>query len=189
MNEKKLYVKNMVTIRCKMLVKSTLDELGIAYKSVDLGELELAESISPEMLSQLKNRLLTWGLVVMDDHRAILVEHIKAVVIEMVHYADEFPKVKHSVYISEKLNKNYTYLANLFSAVKGITLESYIIQHKIEKAKELILYDEMNITDIAMKLNYSSSAHLSNQFKKITGLTPSFFKKLKLRRKTPLEDL
>jgi len=172
-----------------MLVKATLDDLGIVYTNVDLGEVDIEDNITEVQQEKLKTNLLVSGLVLMDNQKAILVEKIKAVVIEMVHYADEFPSVKHSVYISEKLNYNYTYLANLFSEVKGITLEQFIILHKIEKVKELILYDELNLSEIAFKLNYSSSAHLSNQFKKITGLTPSFFKKLKQKRQKPLEDL
>ena len=125
----------------------------------------------------------------MDDKKAMLVEKIKNVIVEMVHYADELPETNFSDYLSEKLNHNYTYLSNLFSEVKGITIEHYIIIHKIEKVKELIIYDELNLTEIAYKLNYSSVAHLSNQFKKITGLTPSFFKKLKDKRRSPLEDV
>ena len=179
----------MVSLRCKMLVKAKLEELHLGYTSIDLGEIDLVKEISEEKRVQLKDSLLQSGLVLMDDLKAILVEKIKAVVVEMVHYADEFPTVKHSVYIGEKLHHNYTYLANLFSEVKGITLERFIILHKIEKVKELILYDELNLTEIAYKLNYSSSAHLSNQFKKITGLTPTFFKKLKEKRQHPLEDL
>ena len=179
----------MVSLRCKMVVKSCCDEFSLTCKQIDLGEVELIEMLTHVQQKEFKACLLRYGLLLMDDHRAILVEQIKAVVIEMVHFEEEFPEVKHSVYISEKLNKSYTYLANLFSEVKGITLEQFIIQHKIEKVKELILYDELNLTEIAYKLNYSSSAHLSNQFKKITGLTPSFFKKLKQKRQRPLEDL
>ena len=179
----------MVSLRCSMLVKATLTNLGICYRYVELGEADLTDDITEEQRKQLKGALLEPGLVLMDDHKAILVEKIKAVVVEMVHYDDEFPQVKHSIYISEKLHYNYTYLANLFSEVKGITLEQFIIIHKIEKVKELILYDELNLSEIAFKLNYSSSGHLSNQFKKITGLTPSFFKKLKEKRQKPLEDL
>jgi AraC-like DNA-binding protein len=172
-----------------MLVKATLNDLGIFYTNIDLGEVDIEDDITEAQRDKLKANLLAAGLVLMDDQKAILVEKIKAVVVEMVHYEDEFPTVKHSIYISEKLNYNYTYLANLFSEVKGITLEQFIILHKIEKVKELILYDELNLSEIAFKLNYSSSAHLSNQFKKITGLTPSFFKKLKQKRQKPLEDL
>jgi AraC-like DNA-binding protein len=179
----------MVSIRCKMLVKSELDKLGLHYKVVDLGEVEIEESITPEQNEQLKTSLLKSGLVLMDDKKATLIEKIKNVIVEMVHYEDEVPKTKNSDYIGEKLKHNYTYLANLFSEATGTTIEHYIIIHKIEKAKELIIYDELNLTEIAWKLNYSSVAHLSNQFKKITGLTPSFFKKLKTKKRTSLEDV
>ena len=189
MKQVKLYIKNMVSLRCKMLVKATLDTMNISYSSIELGEVDVKEELTENQRMQLHANLLNSGLVLMDNQKAILVEKIKAVVIEMVHYADEFPKTKHSVYIGEKLHYNYTYLANLFSEVKGITLEQFIIIHKVEKVKELILYDEMNLSEIAFKLNYSSSGHLSNQFKKITGLTPSFFKKLRAKRQKPLEDL
>ena len=185
----KLYIKYMVSIRCKMLVKSELDKMGLHYKVVDLGEVEIEENITPKQREQLKNSLLTSGLDLMDDKRSMLIEKIKTIIIEMVHYEDEFPKTKNSEYISKKLNHNYTYLANLFSEATGTTIEHFIIIHKIERAKELIIYDELNLTEIAWKLNYSSMAHLSNQFKKTTGLTPSFFKQLKTKRLNSLEDL
>lgn len=172
-----------------MLVKSELEKLNIAYKYVDLGEAELGELISNEQLEQLKAVLAKSGLELMDDKKAMLVEKIKRVIIEMVHYADEFPEINFSDFLSEKLNHNYTYLSNLFSEVKGTTIEQFIIMHKIEKVKELIIYDELNLTEIAYKMNYSSVAHLSNQFKKITGLTPSFFKKMKNYRRPSLEDM
>src|SRR6185295_9792926 len=129
------------------------------------------------------------GLELMDDKRAVLIEKIKGVIIEMVHYSDELPKMNFSNFLSEKLNHDYTYLANLFSEVQGTTIEQFIISHKIERIKELIIYDELNITEIAFKLNYSSVAHLSNQFKKVTGLSPSHFKNLKEKRRTPIEDI
>ena len=179
----------MVSLRCKLLVKSRLENLSIPYTCIDLGEVDVEDQVSDDTIKLLRSTLLQSGLVLMENPKAVLVEKIKAVVIEMVHYADDFPDTKHSVYIGEKLHHNYTYLANLFSEVKGITLEKFIILHKIEKMKELILYDELNLSQIAFKLNYSSSAHLSNQFKKITGLTPSFYKKLKQKRQNPLEDL
>jgi AraC-like DNA-binding protein len=172
-----------------MLVKAELEKMDIAYKNVELGEAELENPISNKQRDELKTALLKAGLELMDDKKAMLVEKIKNVIIEMVHYADELPETNFSDYLSEKLNHNYTYLSNLFSEVKGITIEHYIIIHKIEKVKELIIYDELNLTEIAYKLNYSSVAHLSNQFKKITGLTPSFFKKLKDKRRSPLEDV
>jgi YesN/AraC family two-component response regulator len=185
----KLFIKNMVSLRCKMLVKSELEKLGIGYKNVDLGEAELEDPISNEQQEELKAVLAKSGLELMDDKKAMLVEKIKRVIIEMVHYADEFPETNFSDFLSEKLNHNYTYLSNLFSEVKGITIEHYIILHKIEKVKELIIYDELSLTEIAYKMNYSSVAHLSNQFKKITGLTPTFFRKMKNYRRSSLEDM
>lgn len=179
----------MVSIRCKMLVKSELDKLGLHYGAIDLGEVEISEPLEPEQLELLRSALLRSGLKLMDDKKAILIERIKAVIVEMVHYEEELPTVKNSVYISEKLHHDYTYLANLFSEATGTTIEQFIILHKIEKVKELLLYNELNLTEISYKLNYSSVAHLSNQFKKITGLTPSFFKQLKQKKRTTLEDL
>jgi len=172
----------MVSIRCKMMVKAELDKLGLHYGVVDLGEVEIKENITAEQHQQLNIALSKSGLELMDDRKALLIEKIKNVIIEMVHYADEMPKIKNSDYISEKLNQDYTYLAKLFSEATGITIEHFIIIHKIERIKELLLYDELNISEISYKLNYSSVAHLSNQFKKITGLTPTFFKQLKHKR-------
>ena len=179
----------MVSLRCKLLVKEKLDKLGLAYGSVDLGEVEILPDISDQQKMQLKISLSEVGLELMDDRKKILIERIKAVVVEMVHYSDDLPKTNFSDYISEKLHYDYTYLANLFSEVKGTTLEHFVIAHKIERVKELLIYDELSLTEISYKLNYSSVAHLSNQFKKITGLTPSFFKKLKDKRRKPLEDI
>jgi AraC-like DNA-binding protein len=179
----------MVSIRCKMLVKAELEKLGLHHRIVELGEVEVEENMTVEQHDQLQTALLKSGLELMDDKKAQLIEKIKNIVVEMVHYENELPKTKNSDYIGRKLNHNYTYLANLFSEATGTTIEHYIIIHKIERAKELILYDELTLTEIAWKLNYSSVSHLSNQFKKITGLTPSFFKYLKNKRLTSLEDL
>lgn len=179
----------MVSIRCKMMVKAELDKLGLTYGMVDLGEVEIDQDITPEQSVQLKAALLKSGLELMDDKKAVLIEKIKNVIVEMIHYEDDPPKTKNSDYISKKLGNNYTYLANLFSEATGTTIEHYIIMHKIERAKELIIYNELNLTEIAWKLNYSSVAHLSNQFKKVTGLTPTFFKKLKDKRRTMIEDI
>lgn len=179
----------MVSIRCKMMVKEELKKLGLHFIVVDLGEVEIMENISPEVRAQLKASLLTSGLELMDDKKAMLIEKVKNLITEMVHYADELPKVNFSTFISEKLGYDYTYLANIFSEVKGITIEHYIIAHKIERVKELLLYDELTLTQISYKMNYSSVAHLSNQFKKVTGLTPSHFKQLKDKRRQPLEDV
>lgn|SRR5690606_33531827 len=185
----KLYIKYMVSLRCKMLVKEELKKLGLNYVILDLGMVDILEDITEEKRIQLKNNLLKSGLELLDDKRSILIEKIKNVIIDLIHYTSEIPKVNYSNYISEKLGYDYTYLANTFSEVKGITIQHYIIEHKIEKVKELLLYDELNISEIAYKLHYSSAAHLSNQFKKITGLSPSFYKKLQLKRKRNLENL
>lgn len=179
----------MVSARCKMAVKEELRKLGLHFIVVELGEVEIMEDISDDQREGLKAGLLESGLELMDDKRAVLIERIKTAVIEMVHYTDEQIKINFSVYLSEKLKHDYTYLANLFSEVQGTTIENYIILHKIERIKELIIYDELNITEIAWKMNYSSVAHLSNQFKKVTGLTPSHFKQLKVKRRTQIEDI
>jgi AraC-like DNA-binding protein len=183
-----LYIKYMVSLRCKIIVKDELTKLNIPYTVVDLGTVEVLD-ITEKQREQLKTNLLYSGLELLDDKRSILIEKIKNVVTEMIHYSDELPKENYSQYISKKLKYDYTYLSNIFSEVKGITLQHYIIIHKIEKVKELLLYDELNLTEISYKLHYSSVAHLSNQFKKITGLSPSFFKRLKKKRKDTLENL
>lgn len=185
----RLFIKNMVSIRCKMIVKQELENLGLHYTVVELGEVEIKEEISGKKQEALKAALMVSGLELMDDQKAILIEKIKNVIVEMVHYSDELPKTNFSAYISKKLNYDYNYLSNLFSEVKGITIEHFIIAHKIELAKELLIYNELSLTEIAHKLHYSSVAHLSNQFKKVTGLTPTFFRNMKHKRLTALEKL
>ncbi len=185
----KLYIKNMVCIRCQIVVKSELEKLGLHYTDVKIGEADIIENITPEQLEKLDIALRKSGLHLMDNKKSILVEKIKNVIIELVHYTEEQIMVNLSDYLSEKLNYDYSYLANLFSEVKGITIEKFYLTHKIEKVKELIVYDELNLTEIAYKMHYSSVAHLSNQFKKYTGLTPSHFKKLKIKRRGTLEDV
>jgi len=172
-----------------MVVKSELEKLGVQKVRIELGEAEIFEDISTEQLDQLNINLKKVELELMDDKKSILVEKIKMIIIELVHYTDEQIKVNLSDYLSEKLNYNYTYLANLFSEVKGTTIEKFYLYHKIERVKGLLIYNELNLSEIAYKLNYSSVAHLSNQFKKITGLTPSHFKNLKQKRQSPLENL
>lgn len=180
----------MVSLRCKLVVKAALEALGIAYTQVILGEADLVTNISEAQRTKLKKELSKSGLELMDDDKSMLIEKIKNVIIEMVHYASEAPKEKFSIYLSEKLQQDYAYMSNLFSEVNGITIEHYIIAHKIERIKELLLYDELNLTEISYKLHYSSVAHLSNQFKKATGLTPSYFKQMKKHRsRISLEDL
>ena len=172
-----------------MMVKEELNKLGLHYVIVELGTVEILEDITQEQHGLLKINLQKSGLELLDDKKSILIEKIKAVIIEMIHYADELPKVNYSDYISEKLHYDYTYLANVFSEVRGITIQQFIIIHKIEKVKELLLYDELNLTEISYKLHYSSVAHLSNQFKKVTGLSPSFYRQLKQKRKQNLENM
>ena len=184
-----LYIKYMVSLRCKLMVKEELRKLGIKYVIIDLGMVEMLESITLKQREELKANLLRSGLELLDDKKSILIEKIKNVIVEMIHYSDELPKVNYSDYISEKLQYDYTYLANIFSEVKGITIQQFIIIHKIEKVKELLLYDELNLSEISYNLHYSSVAHLSNQFKKITGLSPSFYKKLKQKRIGTLENV
>ena len=185
----KIFIKHMVSNRCKMVVKEELRKLGLHFIVVDLGEVEIMENISGEQREQMKTALLISGFELMDDKKAILIEKIKTAIIEMVHHSDENIKINFSDYLSEKLSHNYTYLANLFSEVQGISIEHFIIAHKIERIKELIIYDELNITEIAWKMNYSSVAHLSNQFKKVTGLTPSHFRQLKDKRRRSIEEI
>jgi AraC-like DNA-binding protein len=172
-----------------MLVKEELKKLGIMHAIVDLGTVEVDGDITQEQHDLLKVNLLKSGLELLDDKRSILIERIKNVVVEMIHYSDELPKVNYSDYISDKLGYDYTYLSNVFSEAKGITLQQFIIMHRIEKVKELLIYDELNLTEISYRLQYSSVAHLSNQFKKVTGLSPSFYKQLKKKRKDNLENL
>jgi YesN/AraC family two-component response regulator len=187
--EMKLLIKNMVSLRCKMIVKSELEKMHLHYTAVELGEIEIKEQLSSEQLATLKASLLKFGLELMEDKKSVLIEKIKRIVIEMVHYSDELPLLNFSVYLSDKLDYDYNYLSNLFSEVKGMTIEHFIIAHKIERAKELLIYNELSLTEIAEKLHYSNVAHLSNQFKKVTGLTPTFFKKMKHKRRTALENL
>ncbi len=184
-----IHIKFMVSLRCKMMVKEELKKLHIRFANIQLGEVELLEPLTAEQHDQLQKNLRKSGLELLDDKKTILINKIKSMIVEMVHYTDEVPKVNYSDYLSEKIDYDYTYLSNIFSEVTGITIQQYIIIHKIERVKELLLYDELNLSQIAHLLNYSSVAHLSNQFKKITGLTPSYFKSMKKRRNVNLDDL
>ncbi len=172
-----------------MMVKEELKKLGLRYVVVELGLVDILEEITEEQREQLKVNLKKSGLELLDDKKSILIEKIKNVITEMIHYSDELPVLNYSEFISEKLNYDYTYLSNIFSEVRGITIQQFIIINKIERVKELLLYDELNLTEISYKLHYSSVAHLSNQFKKVTGLSPSFFKQLKQKRKSNLENM
>lgn len=185
----KLYIKYMVSLRCKILVQEELKKIGVPSITVDLGMVEIFGEITDQQRRNLHTALLVSGLELLDDKRSILIEKIKNVITEMIHYSEELPKVNYSNHISEKLGYDYTYLSNIFSEVKGITIQQFIIIHKIERVKELLLYDELNLTEIAFRMHYSSVAHLSNQFKKVTGLTPSFYRQLKKKRRLNLENL
>ena len=160
----KLFIKYMVSIRCKMAVKSVLESMGLHYRTVDLGEADIKEDLTPDQLVELNERLKVSSLVLMDDKKAMLIEKIKNVIVEMIHYVEDLPSINFSDYLSEKLHHEYTHMASLFSEVTGTTIEHFIIAHKIEKVKELLLYDELNLTEISYKLTYSSVSHLSNQF-------------------------
>lgn len=179
----------MVCIRCKMVVKNALSRLGISFSTIDLGEIDIEESLGLPERDLLKSDLLSYGLELMDDKKSVIIERIKNVIIEHVHYAEEPLIVNFSEFLSQKLNYDYTYLANLFSEAQGTTIEKFIIAHKIERVKELLVYNELKLTEIAYLMHYSSVSHLSNQFKKVTGLTPSHFKELKEKRRSMLENL
>ncbi len=184
-----IYIKNMVSLRCRMVVQQEFQKLGLQFKNIDLGKVEIPEEITGDKREQLKANLHKWGLELMESKKSILVEKIRILIIEMIHYTDELPDVNNSDYLSEKLGYDYSYLSNIFSEVKGISLQHFIIEHKIERVKELLLYDELSLSEISWKLHYSSVAHLSNQFKQFTGVTPSFYKKMKQKRSRNLEDL
>jgi AraC-like DNA-binding protein len=185
----KVYIRNMVSLRCKLIVKEELERLGVTYSIIELGMVEVSKDLTPRMRAQLNENLLPFGLELLEDKRSEVIEQIKNVVVSMIHYSDEVPKVNYSDYISEKLSYNYNYLSNLFSEVKGITIQQFIINHKIERVKELLLYDELNLTEISYKMHYSSVAHLSNQFKKVTGFSPSIFKQFQHKRECNLENV
>lgn len=179
----------MVCLRCKMVVKEELINLGLHFATIELGEVEMLEKISVQQHDQLKAALLKAGLELMDDKKSVLIQQIKTAIIELVHYSKEPLIIKFSEFLSQKLNYDYTYLANLFSEVQGTTIEKFLITHKIERVKELLIYDELNLTEIAYLMHYSSVSHLSAQFKKVTGLTPTHFKLLKDKRRSLLEDM
>lgn len=179
----KLYVKYMVSIRCILIVKSELDALRIPYEKVEIGQIDISNNLTTAQNKMLRNALSLKGLELIDDRKAILIERIKTVIVEMIRGEVDIPKANFSDYISKRLNYDYTYLANLFSEVNGITIEYFVIAHKIERVKEMLVYDEFTLSEISFKLNYSSVAHLSSQFKNVTGLTPSFYRQIKKDRR------
>lgn len=172
----KLFIKNMVGVQSKLLVENELKKLEIPFKFVEAGYVELYNELTLTQRYQFKETLLRCGLKLHEEKKCVLIEKIKTTILEMIQYSDKYPGINYSVYLSKKLNYDYTYLANIFSEVNGITIQQYIILNKIEIVKELILLDDLNLTGISYKLNYSSVAHLSSQFKKVTGLSPSVYK-------------
>jgi YesN/AraC family two-component response regulator len=188
----KIYIENMVCLCCKKIVAQILTEMELVYTCLELGEVRLRKTITTEQITHLKNELHEYGLELMEDKNAILVERIVATINEMIHEPEEVPNVNFSDYLTQHLTNddhNYHYLSALFSATKGVTIEHFIILNKIERVKELIMYDRLSLTEISYKLRYSSVAHLSNQFKKITGLTPTFFKGLKKKKRLVLKPI
>jgi AraC-like DNA-binding protein len=172
-----------------MIVKSELLKLGLHHVMIDIGEVEIMETLSAEQQENLNSNLRKTGLLLISDKKSILLEKIKNIIIDLVYYAEKPPKTNFSDYLSEKLDYDYTYMANLFSETQNTTIEQYIINLKIERVKELLIYDELNISEIADKMHYSSLSHLSSQFKKITGLTPSYYKRLRNNRRKPIENV
>jgi YesN/AraC family two-component response regulator len=184
-----IYIKNMVSLRCKIKVKEELTKLGLDSSRIDLGVVQLMKKITLAQRKCLKANLLDTGLELIEDKRSILIEKVKNVIIELVHYSDDLPRSNYSDYISGKIGYDYTYLSNLFSHAKGIDIQHFIINHKIERVKELLQYKELNLTEISYKLHYSSVSHLSNQFKKVTGLSPSTYMHQRQKRWSNLENM
>lgn len=185
----KLYIQNMVCLCCKMTVASELKKMDLNYTSLELGEVSLVKPIQKKQFEKLSNALHVYGLELMNDKKAILVEKIVAIIINMIYISEEVPPLNFSVFLTNQLNQDYHTLAALFSKIKEVTIEHFIILHKIERAKELIMYDELNLTEISYKLHYSSVGHLSNQFRKITGLTPTSFKEIENKKRSHIENL
>ena len=185
----KLYIKYMVSLRCKMLVQEELKKLGLQHVVLEFGTVEILEDITKKQRERLKASLLRSGWELLDSKKGMLIEKVKNLITEMVHHSDEMPKVIHSEYFSKQLGQQYSYLANIFAEVQGITIQQYIILEKAERIKELLLYNDLNLKQISYLMHYSSVAHLSNQFKKVTGLSPSYYKQLKRKRKGKAEKL
>lgn len=185
----KIYIRHMVSQRCKMAVEQELKKIGLRYNSIDLGVVDLPEDLTKEQKDQLKLALYSKGLELIEDRKDIMVEQIRTAVIESVHNSDNEFDIPFSTYLSNKLNLNYTYLSNMFTKSEGITIAHFIIKHKIERVKELIQYNELSFSEIAFELHYSSIGHLSNQFKKMTGTTLTFYKTHGLKREINIENL
>jgi len=185
----KLHIKNMVCERCKKAVAAVFSDLGLQPQSIQLGEVEMVETPSPAQKEALRQSLAYAGFELIDDRAGKVIERIKTMVIQWVHYSDEPPKEKYSTLISAALHQDYSALSRLFSETEGITIEQYIIRQKIERVKELMVYGEASLSQIAYDTGYSSLAHLSAQFKKVTGMTPSYFKGLQEKGRKPLDKV
>lgn len=185
----KLYIKNMVCDRCIMMLKSVLEQHGLQYTTVSLGEVELSSEISPTAKDFLNEELQKIGFEIIDDRKTRLIESIKKAVLEIIQDPEAAPKMTFSEFLSEKFHQDYSALSKLFSEVQGVTIEQYVILQKIEKVKELLVYDELSLSQIALQLNYSSVSHLSKQFKKVTGFTPTHYKQVKENKRIPLDKL
>lgn len=185
----KLYIKNMVCSRCKMVVKSEFEKLGLQPTAVELGEVELNEEISDSQKEILLENLQSLGFDLIDDKKTKTIERIKNLIVDLVHHKNNDLKINLSEYLAENLNQDYNSLSNLFSEIENTTIEKYFISQKIEKVKELLIYNELSLSEIADILNYSNVAHLSNQFKKITGFTPTSFKQSKDKMRIQIENL
>lgn len=185
----KLYVKNMACLSCKVFVKDALQEMDIHTVKVELGEIETKEAVSDEEKQQLNKLIKKVGLELLESKQGVLIEKIRKIIVDYVYHSEEKEIINFSDLLSQKLNYSYSYLANFFSEVEATTIEQYVIALKIERIKELIIFGEDTLTEIADKLHYSSVAHLSAQFKKVTGLTPSHFKELKKKRRIAIQDL
>ncbi|WP_296149531.1 AraC family transcriptional regulator [uncultured Flavobacterium sp.] len=183
------YIKNMVCNRCKTAVQNEFEKIGIHPIAIELGEVETSGGISKKQLSELENSLKHIGFELIDDKKSKIIESIKTEIIRLVHYSEEIENTNLSNILSDKLHYEYNYLSNLFSEVEGTTIEKYFITQRIEKVKELLVYDELSLSEIANQLGYSSVAYLSSQFKKTTGLTPTFYKSLKETKRRNIDEL
>ena len=184
-----LFIKNMVCNRCIMMVQNELDKLDLNVKNIRLGEVTFDKELIVEEKRKLDEALTLLGFQVIDDKKSLIIEKIKNIIIDLVHHQNNDAKINLSDVLSSQLHHDYNYLSNLFSDIEGTTIEKYFIAQKIEKVKELLVYDELSLSEIAFRLNYSSVAYLSNQFKKITGLTPSHFKQIKEDKRKPLDEV
>ncbi len=185
----KLYIKNMVCSRCKMVAETILKDSGFTVLAVNLGEADIEEAPSKEQLTKLNSSLKSTGFELIDSKKSQTIEKIKNSIVSLVHHSDGGIDTNLSAFLTSRIHKDYHYLSNLFSEVEGTTIEKYFISQRIEKAKELLVYDELTVTEIAFQLGYSSAAYLSNQFKKITGFTPGYYKHLKENKRKNIEDL